>query len=191
MYNFETLLKKNKFPSEGPSTGIKKKISHIRGLEAKIENAKAHLATVKTEKKKLELQNEIQQAEGALQEMDADLCDSINRFAKNQDVYAANSARLAASRAAKAAASATSVPDPKPDPAPPVDPKPDPKPDPVDVKNTDPTPDPKPADPKPADPKPKDPKEPEKKKSSSAGWILGAIGLVVAIIVGKNVIENR
>ena len=192
MYNFETLLKKNKFPSEGPSTGIKKKISHIRGLEAKIENAKAHLATVKTEKKKLELQNEIQQAEGALQEMDADLCDSINRFAKNQDVYAANSARLAASRAAKAAASAT--PTPKPDPAPPADPIPDPKPDPkpepaATKKDTDPV-DPKP-DPKPADPIP-DPKPTEKKKSGSAfGWVAAAVGLVVAVIVGKNIIENR
>ena len=184
MYNFEKLLKQHKFAAEGPSTGIKKKISQIRALETKIENAKTHLTTVATERKKLQLQGEIQDAETALQEMDADLCDSINRFVKNKDVYSANSARLAASRAAKAAASAT--PAPKPDPTPPVDPKPDPKPDPVDVKNTDPTP-----DPKPADPKPKDPKEPEKKKSSSAGWILGAIGLVVAIIVGKNVIENR
>lgn len=187
MYNFEKLLKQNKYPAEGPSTATKRKISQLRGLETKIQNAKSHLATVKTERKKLELQKEIQDAEQALQEMDADICDTINKFVKNKDVYAANAERLKASRGAKAAAPDTMpTPEPKPEPSASPEPKPEPKPEPV-AKVAD----PKPVDPKPT-PAPEPKNEPEKKKSGSTfGWVAAAIGLVVAVIIGKNVIENR
>lgn len=190
MYNFEKLLKQNKLSAEGPSTGTKRKIAQFRALETKIANAQNHITTVKSERKKLELQNEIQEAQDALQEMDVEICDAINKFVKNKDVYAANAERLKASRGAKTSAPAGADADPKPDPAPAADPKPDPKPDPnpdpVEVKNSD--PDPKPT-PKPADPAPQ---QTENKKSSSAfGWVAAAIGIVVAVIVGKNVIENR
>jgi hypothetical protein len=186
MFNFEKLLKQNKLAAEGPTTGTKRKIAQFRALETKIANAQNHITTVKSERKKLELQKEIQEAEVALQEMDAEICDGINKFVKNKDVYAANAERLKASRVAKTSTPASA--DPKPDPAPADDPKPNSKPDPVTVKNTDPAPDPKPT-PKPADPAPQ---PTEKKKSGSAlGWVAAAIGLVVAVIVGKNVIENR
>ena len=185
MYNFEKLLKQNKFPAEGPSTGIKRKISQLRSLETKITNAKTHLATVKSERKRLELQNEIQEAEDSLPEIDADICDSINKFVKNKDVYAANAERLRAARGAKTAAPA---PDPKPEPKNEPAPAPDPKPQPAaKTDDNNPAPEPKPAEAnEPAKPKPE-----EKKKSGSAlGWVAAAIGLVVAVIVGKNVIEK-
>lgn len=185
MYNFEKLLKQHKFPAEGPSTATKRKISQLRALETKIASAKNSLPTVKSERKKMELQNDIQEAEDALLVMDAEICDGINKFVKNKDVYAANAERLKASRGAK-----TAAPDPEPPAEPAPDPKPDPKPEPIAKKGDEPAPaEPKP-NPTPApDPKPKDP---EKKISGSAvGWVAAAIGLVVAVIVGKNVIENR
>lgn len=189
MYNFEKLLKQNKFPAEGPSTAVKRKISQLRAFETKIANAKAHLTTVKTERKKAELQNEIQEAEQALQEMDTDICNTINKFVKNKDVYAANAERLKARREAKTpAVDPAPAPEPKPDPVP--EPRPNPKPDPIAKKGDEPTP----ADPKPEPTPAPDPKskEPEKKKSGSAlGWVAAAVGLVIAVIVGKNVIENR
>lgn len=179
MYQFEKLLKQNKLPAEGESPAVKKRIREFRGLETKIQNAKAHLQTVKTERKKLEIQQQITEAENALPEMDADICDAINKYMKNKDVYAANAERLKGARAAKSASPAN----PAPGPTPPADPKPDP----VEVKNSDPAPDPKPT-PKPAEPAP----QPEKKKSGSAlGWVAAAVGIVIAVIVGKNVIENR
>ena len=168
MHKFEELLKKYSRPPEGIGTSVIKKIKEFRKLESLLTDAKKDLPTIKSANKKANLEQQIQEAEEGLFEMDADICHSIERYERNKDVYSKNASRL--KNTGKSA--------PANDPAPPVD---DPAPPPAN--------DPAPSD-KNDDSNDKN-KDKKPKKKSGWGIVIGAVGILAAIVIGKNIMENR
>lgn len=180
MYKFETLLKQNKFAPEGPSTSVKRQIKEFRKLQGDIAEAQNDLPNIKSESKKKDIEEEIREATLELDKMDEEIVHSINKYIKNKDTYAANANRLKNSRNGnQSAAASTAAAQSAGTPAAGTPSSSTPQPA---EGSTPPAPS--------GTPDPSSSKPAEKKSSGVFGWVLGGLGLLAAIVIGKNILEK-
>ena len=159
------------------SVTLKRKIKQLEKLKALIAEQTAAVETETSARKKKNMQNELEEANSAAEELEADIVKGINRYAKNAASYKAAGEKLNGRK--KAASAPAPTPDPTPDPAPQPDPEPTPDPDPE--PEPDPTPDPAPQ----PDPEPK----PKKKKSALAWFGVGVL-VVASGLIGYNLYQD-
>lgn len=162
------------------SRGVQKKMTEYTKLEEKIVELNEKIAKAATPEEKRPLEDLLLQANQALEEVDAEVIKSHEKYLEgNIKKVAAMKAGQEAKKAAKLAGGG-----PAPAPAPSPVPAPAPQPDPPPAPQPDPPPAPAPA----PDPKP----DPAKKEGKTPwGWIFGVLGIAVGAVIGVRIYNNN
>lgn len=144
------------------SVRIKKEIREINRLVKAVDDAKAKLQTLKTEKSKASLQADIEEANAEIVSLDDQLVERVEKFVANREVNQKRAENLAKSRAKKQDGGTVDLPPPA-------------VPENTDVSG----------------PKSEGKGEKKEEKKSGWGMVFGGILLIAAAVMGYNYYNNQ